>query len=40
MLAMKDQLVVISGELTWLYPVVTESDPEMVYMMSRDCFFH
>lgn len=39
-LTMEDQLVVISGELTWLYPVVTESDPEVVYMMSRDRFFH
>lgn len=39
-LAMKDQLVVISGELMWLYPVVTESDPEVVYEMGRDCFSH
>jgi len=38
--AMKDQLVVISGELARLYPVVTESDPGVVYIMHRDCFFH
>lgn len=38
--AMKDQLVVISGERTRLYPVVTESDPGVVSIMSRDCFFH
>lgn len=38
--AMKDQLVVILGELRRLYLVVTESDPGEVYMMSGDGFFH
>lgn len=38
--AMKDQLVVILGELTRLYLVVTESHPGVVCIMSRDGFFH